>query len=203
MTGIDSNTEQAIFKAARNVFTHKGLSGARMQEIADEAGINKALLHYYFRSKDKLFEAIFRDVIRTFFPQIVTVIISDLPLFDKIRLFVDYYTDLLIQNPEIPGFIFHEVSLNPERFVGNIKEIGVDLSVISAQIQKEAEAGVIFPVKAEHFVANLISMCVFPFIARPVLKGITGFTDEQYLEFLRERKEIIPFTIIQSIRKIQ
>ena len=89
MSEKDSNTEQIILKAARKVFTHKGFDGARMQEIADEAGINKALLHYYFRSKDKLFEAIFKEVITTFFPRIISVLTSDLSLFEKITLFTD------------------------------------------------------------------------------------------------------------------
>lgn len=203
MSEKDSNTEQIILKAARKVFTHKGFDGARMQEIADEAGINKALLHYYFRSKDKLFEAIFKEVITTFFPRIISVLTSDLSLFEKITLFTERYIDILTQNPDIAGFVIHEVSVNPHRLVGNIKEMGADINLIDIQLQQEIAAGNIIPIKAGHFVANLISMCVFPVIARPVLMGMMNYTDEQYRVFLEERKKIVPQTIIQSLRIVQ
>jgi len=199
MTGLDINTEQSILKAARNIFTHKGFDGARMQEIANEAGINKALLHYYFRSKDKLFEAIFKDVLNTVFPKIISVLMSPVPLFEKIEKVSFNYIEMLKRNPDIAIFVFHEISRNPQRLVGNFKNVGADFEIISMQIAEEVTAGNIIPIKAEHLIANLISLCVFPFIAKPVLMGMTGMDQDAWFRFLEERKQIIPQSIITAL----
>ncbi len=199
MTGLDINTEQSILKAARKIFTHKGFDGARMQEIANEAGINKALLHYYFRSKDKLFEAIFKDVLNTVFPKIISVLMSPVPLFEKIEKVSFNYIEMLKRNPDIAIFVFHEISRNPQRLVGNFKNVGAEFEIISMQIAEEVTAGNIIPIKAEHLIANLISLCVFPFIAKPVLMGMTGMDQDAWFRFLEERKQIIPQSIITAL----
>ncbi|GAP44075.1 transcriptional regulator, TetR family [Lentimicrobium saccharophilum] len=203
MTDLDQNTEQLIFRAARKVFTLKGYNGARMQEIADEAGINKALLHYYFRNKDKLFEGVFGDVLKTLFPGLTNILTADLPLFEKIPLFVCQYIDILTNNPEIAGFVLYELRLNPQRLVGNMRDIGIDMNLIRSQIESEVAAGIIRPVKPEHLIANLISMTIFPFIARPVLMSVAGMDEVHYTKFIEERKRIVPETIIQSLKPIQ
>ncbi|MBK6965024.1 MAG: helix-turn-helix transcriptional regulator [Bacteroidales bacterium] len=200
MTGLDTNTEDIILKAARKVFTHKGFDGARMQEIADEAGINKALLHYYFRSKDKLFEAIFVEVLNTVFPKIIAVLMSPVSLFEKIEKVSFNYIEMLKKNPDLAIFVFHEISRNPIRLVGNFKNAGADFNIIKIQIEEEVKAGNMYPIKAEHLIANLISMCVFPFIARPVFMGMAGMDNDAYDQFLEERKQIIPQTIITAIK---
>ena len=107
------STEDKILEAAKNVFVAKGMEGARMQEIADEAGINKALLHYYFRSKEKLFEAIFSKIIQFAFPEITRIAQSNEPFISKIEQVVDAYIDLLIKHPFIPGFIMKELNRDP------------------------------------------------------------------------------------------
>jgi len=200
MADFETNTEVIILKAARKVFTNKGFDGARMQEIADEAGINKALLHYYFRSKDKLFQTIFNDVANLLFKKIISVLMSPLPLFEKIETVSNNYLDILLQNPEIAGFVFHEISRNPERMVGNFKNSGADFELLKIQIAEEVNAGNIIPIKAEHLIANLISLCVFPFIAKHVLMGMTEMNNEMFLQFIEERKQIIPQTIFNAIK---
>lgn len=201
MSEIESNTENIILKAARIVFTNKGFDGARMQEIADEAGINKALLHYYFRSKDKLFEAIFKDVLNTMFTKVISVLMAEMPLFEKIEKISSNYIDILAQNPDIAGFVFHEISRNPARLVGNMKSVGADFAIIKNQVDEAVEAGRIIPIKAEQLIANLISLCIFPFIAKPVFMGMTGMNQDAYLQFIEERRQIIPHTIITAIKK--
>lgn len=200
MTELDSNTEKLIFRAARKIFTMKGYDGARMQEIANEAGINKALLHYYFRSKDKLFEGVFRDVFRTFFPGIKSILVTDRPIDEKIKLLVNQYLDILSGNPDVAGFIFHELRMNPQRLAGNIRDIVIDAREIRQMIQTEVEKGAIRPVRMEHLIANLISMTVFPFISKPVLMSLTGMDEPQFAQFIEERRKIIPEIIIQSIK---
>ena len=117
MTEHEMNTEQKILDAAKEVFQQKGMTGARMQEIADKAGINKALLHYYYRTKDKLFEKVFELAFSLFIPKVKEMMISDKPVFEKIEFFVENYLNLLQKHPYIPGFVISELNRNPEILV--------------------------------------------------------------------------------------
>ncbi|HAH59505.1 MAG: TetR/AcrR family transcriptional regulator [Lentimicrobium sp.] len=199
MSELDKSTEQVILRAARKVFTLRGFDGARMQQIADEAGINKALLHYYFRSKEKLFDAIFKEVMQLIIPGAVQVLLSDLNFSEKIYGFVEKYLDSLLANPDVPGFVLHELSLHPERLLDNIKGMGVDFNLLVGQIRREIELKHIKPVEPDHFMINLVSLCMFPFLARPVLMGLTGFDHGKFNAFIAERKQEIPRLILQSI----
>lgn len=111
----DKNTEERILKAARTVFIEKGYNGARMQEIADKAEINKAMLHYYFRDKEKLFYQIFEIVFQEFFPMITDIIDSEMKFEDKIRQICNNYVSLFQKNPYIPLFILSEINRNPDK----------------------------------------------------------------------------------------
>jgi hypothetical protein len=108
---------------------------------------------------------------------------------------------MLKQNPDLAIFVLHEISRNPLRLVGNFKSAGADFNIIRIQIEEEVEAGKIYPIKAEHLIANLISMCVFPFIAKPVFIGMAGMDEGAYDQFIEERKQLIPHTIITSIKR--
>jgi len=199
----DNKTEQRILDAAKIVFYRKGLSGARMHEIADAAGINKAMLNYYFRSKDKLFEAVFRDGVQKIFPVIRTIISSDLPLFEKIETFADTYISVLTQNPYLPGFILNEVNNNPERlmevFLGNVMEMDV-YKKFSLQVETAVKEGIIKPTDPKQLIVNLMSMCIFPFAAKPVIKVLINLDEENYSSFLEKRKKEIPLFIINAIK---
>jgi AcrR family transcriptional regulator len=202
MTEIDLSTEQRILKAAKTVFIKKGLEGARMQEIADEAEINKALLHYYFRSKDKLFEGVFKEAFFQVIPDTMLLLKKDLPLFDKIRIFADRYIDIFIDNPFIPGFVMHELQRDPDRIIGLIEDIGVQPEIFAGQIQAEVEKGTIRPVDPRQLIVNLLALCIFPFVASPILKTIIFRKDmEAFQDFIRDRKKAVPEFIIQSIKK--
>ena len=106
----DDSSEQRIFDAAHEVFVQKGLHGAKMQEIADRAGINKALLHYYYRSKEKLFETVVRAVIHRVVPVLRELIESDKPLFEKIDFFIHFYLQTISRNPFVPLFLINEIN---------------------------------------------------------------------------------------------
>ena len=93
------NTENQILKAAREVFIAKGYEGARMQEIADRAGINKALLHYYFRSKEKLFEAVFSEIAMNLFPAMKQLLEAEIGIKEKVTFFIKIYLKTLLENP--------------------------------------------------------------------------------------------------------
>jgi AcrR family transcriptional regulator len=199
MNQVGKNTEEIILEAARTVFIQKGFSGARMQEIADEAGINKALLHYYFRSKDHLFEAVFAQAIISFMPVIKLVLESELPLKVKIIKFVETYIDILLANPHIPGFVIQELNNNPGRFVDKFKALGIDPAIILKQVSEEVELRNIRAVKPEHFMVNLLALCIFPFVAKPIIKGVLKKDEEQYSVFLKERKEQIIEFVMNSL----
>lgn len=202
MVDKDLNTEQRILEAAKDVFVRKGLEGARMQEIADEANINKALLHYYFRGKDKLFEAVFRETFFKLLPNLVDLMKSDISLFEKIRLFVENYIDIINDNPLLPIFVLHELNRNPQRVVEMIKSSGINPVYFVIQIQEEIEKGTIELINPLHLIVNMISMCIFPFVARPILQGIIFNEDSQnYDAFIQERKKEVSDFIINSIRK--
>lgn len=202
VTKKELSTEQAILKAAKKIFIQKGMEGARMQEIADEAGINKALLHYYFRSKDKLFEAIFTDAILKLVPNIMEMMKSDLPLFTKIELFTTNYIDAFTENPFVPGFIMHELSRDPSKIVNMVKNAGINPQPFFDQVKKEAESGNIIPVNPYHLIVNMLSMCIFPFVATPILMNVLFDKNaETYKEFILQRKNEVPEFIINAIKK--
>lgn len=198
----DSTTESNIMEAAKRIFVLKGFEGARMQEIADEAGINKALLHYYFRSKDKLFEAVFIDAFVKFVPTILITLNSNSPLFRKIEVFVDHYIDVLSKNPFIPGFILHELGHNTERLSKIIRTVGLNPDLFVEQVKAEIEAGSINPIDPRDLLVNMLAMCIFPFVGKPILKVVLfKNNDEEYHEFLNRRKIAAAQFIINSIKK--
>ncbi len=202
MTEQNQNTETRILEAAKEIFIKKGMDGSRMQEIADEAGINKSLLHYYYRSKDKLFEAVFKIAIVTFAPKLFKNLNKDLPFFTKIELFVEDYISLINKNPHIPGFIIHELGRNPKGLVGMLQNLNIDLSGIKQQISNEVEAGNIIPIKPEQLIVNIIALCVFPIGAKPIIQYIF-FEDnkKEYNKFIEVRKKEVSQFIINAIRK--
>jgi len=196
MSSSVENTENQILKAAREIFIAKSYEGARMQEIADHAGINKSLLHYYFRSKEKLFDAVFSEVAANLFPAMKQVLEAELGMKEKITFFVKAYLKVLSENPFIPPFVLNTLNTDPDRFIKHIKNAGIDPRKLQQQINEEALQGRIRIVKAEHLVVNIIAMCVFPFVARPIIQNIFFMNDEEYLTYLAAREtEIIDFVL--------
>ncbi|WP_439882708.1 TetR/AcrR family transcriptional regulator [Pontibacter sp. MBLB2868] len=198
---MEQTTEARILAAARNVFLTKGMAGARMQDIADEAGINKALLHYYFRSKEKLFEEIFRQVSGQLLPRINQIIESDLSLFDKIYTFCHEYIEQMLQNPFIPLFLIDEANKQQGEFLE--KHWGHQrpkLEKFSEQVEKEVRLKSIRPTQPMQLYINMMSMCIFPFLSKPILQYVSGTDDAFFRQMMEERKKEIPQFIINSIR---
>lgn len=199
-------TEQKILDAAKDVFQRKGLTGARMQEIADTAGINKALLHYYYRTKDKLFEKVFGIAFSIFIPRVKEMMASERPLFIKINFFVDTYLQLIEKHPFIPGFVISELNRNPKILV-NVFEKNVHMreermvEKLQEQIDQEVEQGIIKPITVQNLMANIVGLCLFPIVARPILQGVLFYNDkEKYDEFLLQRNEAVKSFVINSIK---
>lgn len=199
----EKTAEEKILDAAKKVFVTKGMAGARMQDIADEAGINKALLHYYFRSKQKLFEMIFAEAAEKLFPKINAIFESDAPLFEKIERFCDEYITIMSENPYLPLFVLNEISRDSENFlekVWNKKKIPMPQKFLD-QIEKETKKGTIRKISPVHLLINLISLSIFPFVGKPMIQFVMQLDELQFRNIMQQRKKEIPKFIIDSIKK--
>ena len=195
-----ADTEAKILDAARSVFIRRGTAGARMQEIAAEAGVNQALLHYYFRSKDQLSAAVFGQMASRLFPALLQTLASDQSLHAKIDQIVAIYHENLTRNPFLPGYVLSELHHHPERIQMVLDKIGgVDprqaiapaFLRLNEQLKAEVEAGRMRPITAREFVVNLVSLCIFPFAARPMLSLMLGLDDEAFPTFIAERQRTL------------
>ncbi len=196
-----ADTETKILDAAKKIFIKKGLEGTRMQEIADEARINKALLHYYFRSKEKLFSAVFQFAISRFIPKIERIFDMNIDIAEKIELIVEQYISLLLKNQFIPIFILHEINRHPDRLVDIITSSGIKPKMIILQIDEEIEKSKMQTVSAHHLILNVISLCVFPFVARPLVQRLFFDNDRKaFNEFLVTRKKEVAAFVIRAIK---
>ena len=198
----DKSTEEKILDAARKVFVQKGLDGARMQDIADEAGINKALLHYYFRTKDKLFEMIFMETVGKIFPRFEMILLSDMDFFEKIRQIVSSYIEVIIHNPYLPLFVLNEMNKNPEFGIVDFFKVQrpVVIHRFMEDIEKEVSKGTIKAVSPAHLLVNMMSMCIFPFVAKPVINIMLDLDELQFRNMMEQRKRVVAEFIIESIK---
>lgn len=197
----DITTQTEILSAAKRIFQFKGMAGARMQEIADEAGINKALLHYYYRSKQLLFEAVFKSAFLLLAPQLNKVINDDSSIFDKIKNFTNNYISFVIKHPYLPNFIIQELNRNPE-FVKKLisEEHFPNIEKFRDQVNNCVNEGTIKPIKAEQLFINIVALNILPFIAAPLLKGFLTIDDANYQQLLEDRKTEVAEFIINAIK---
>ena len=185
---VDLSTEEKIKEAAQKVFLKKGYAATRTRDIAEEAGINLALLNYYFRSKEKLFDLIMLEKLEKFFGAIAPVLNNtDTSLNEKIVLFSNNYIDLLMGNPELPLFILSEVRHNPERFAHKLPLSRiVDSNFIKQLHEKRPDINPI------HFLMNVLGLSVFPFIMKPIFHASGVLNEKVFLIRMEERKTLIP-----------
>ncbi len=196
-------TEDRIREAAKQVFTQKGFAAARMQEIADAAGINKGLLHYYFQNKEKLFLSVFSEALDRFTPKVNEIFESEATLEQKIEQFIEAYLGVFLEYPHLPAFVLGEMNRHPEEFVRSIlsrKELPNPMKLL-VQLQVEADAGRIRPVSPLHLVMNVVAMCIFPFVARPMFQAVMRVDDATYMQFMEHRKREITDFVLHAIRK--
>ena len=199
----DHATEERILAAARTVIIRRGTSGARMREIAEEADVNPALLHYYFRSKDRLAEAVFQQAARRLFPPVIALLGSDDPLETKVERVVEHELRVLMENPFLPGYVLAELNQHPERarhLVEALMGTRVEgfapqvFARLAAQIGERVAAGTMRPISADQFVMNLLSLCVFPFAARPMFCAVLQLDAGGFAAMIERRREaLVPF----------
>lgn len=199
---INKDTESQILDAAKEVFQKKGMDGARMQEIADQAGINKAMLHYYFRSKQLLFEAVFNNVFSLLAPQMVKILTDDFSIEEKVKNFTQNYLSLISEHPYLPFFIIQEMNRNPYFFEKIQRNYNFPtLDKFNNQVAIEVEKGILKPVDGKQLFINIISLNIFPFIASPLIKGFLELNDTGFKAVMEERKLTVSDFIINSIKK--
>lgn len=199
---IDNTTEEKIKSAARIVFQKKGYSATRTRDIAEEANINLALLNYYFRSKENLFNVIMLETMKDFFQSLTDVFNDEETSFElKIEQLADRYIDVLIANPEIPVFVLSELRNQPQEL---LSKIGVKQILMNSMFLKQFHQGIIEKkikqINPMHFIMNLMGMIVFPFIAEPMMKGLGDISDEHFQQLMQERKALIPRWILGALK---
>ncbi|MDT8308264.1 MAG: TetR/AcrR family transcriptional regulator, partial [Bacteroidales bacterium] len=184
-------------------FIQKGMTGARMQEIADKANINKALLHYYYRSKEKLFMAVFKYAFTKVIPKIEKEISTATTFEVKIRLFIENYMDILLKHPYIPLFIMQEINRNPDELYKVVMDSGVKPKELFSFVQSEINKGRIKPVDPHTLIINMLSLCIFPVAAKPLLQRIFFNNNEKaYKEFLNIRVGLVTEMILADLKNI-
>lgn len=203
----DLSTEEKIKVAARKIFTQKGFAATRTRDIAEEAGINLALLNYYFRSKEKLFDLVMKENMQLFLGNMVDYLNqSPLPFMEQMEFVCSSYIDMLLENPNLPFFVMNQLQSGAGKKEDLTDPLFQKLhrvrSVFLASIKEEVEKGRIKPIHPLHFIANLMGLIVFPFIGKPILMARAGMTDHKEFEALmRERKKLVPEWIRAMLTK--
>ena len=189
----NSITEQKIKEAARKVFVKKGYDAARTRDIAEEAGVNLALINYYYRSKEFLFDKIIIESIDTFRNNLYAIMNDPVTnIHEKIRLVVENYYSMFEQNPELPMFIFHELENKNEKIINEINPRGIiHESVFEKQLIEQGKT----QEEAKQVFLNIVSIIILPFLGKSFIKILCGVNDIGYKEILDKRKEEIPLWI--------
>lgn len=209
MHAPDPDTRQRILDAAHTVLFRRGTAGARMQEIADEAGVNKALLHYYFRNKEQLSDAVFGRAIARLLPPLLALIGSDASLEEKVEGAIHHYLDTLSDSPYLPGYVLGELHHHPERIrrlIAGATGAPADgfaraaLARLGAQIEERVRAGTMRPVDPLQLAVSIVSGCLFPFAARPMLGVAFGLDEEGFRRFIETRRRELPGFILSALR---
>ena len=195
------STEELILEAAQAVFLEKGLAGARMQEIADRAGINKALLHYYFRSKEKLSELIITRAVGALLPRVLAVLETDQDLFAKIRQVAGEYVTFVSRNSFMPLFIINEVNRNPQFFLkASVQHEKARIDTFRRQVEEAVAQGRIRPISSAQLLMNLMSLVMFPFLGKPIFQMALGLSDADFKREMESRRTEVAEFVIRAIQ---
>ena len=198
------SAEQKIKAAATKLFTQKGYAAVKTREIAAEAGINLALLNYYFRSKEKLFELVMLDNMTTFAEGAADIIHNEKTSLDqKIELLTGHYIDILIKNPNVPQFVLNEMQSHPEKIT---TILGQKLNIFNSSLVKQVgeEIRLCKMINVAHpiqFIVNLLALTIFPFVSRPMLSSISNIDDGTFAVMMESRKKLIPVWIKAMYKK--
>ncbi|MGB4974019.1 MAG: TetR/AcrR family transcriptional regulator [Cyclobacteriaceae bacterium] len=196
-------SEELILNAAVKVFTRKGYAGARMEEIAKEAGINRALLHYYFRDKETMFNIIFETKFKEFFTGMFGVFQSNVSFKEKIKNIIDNEITVLSKHPDLAKFVIMEIAQQPERLIQFGQKLGFNprlmLENFQKEIQQNVQEGKIRPIDGRQLLMNILSICIYPFVAKPIIKTMMQMDENTFVDLMEKRKKDAYEFIINAI----
>ena len=196
-----SETEIKIKTAAKSLFLRKGYSATTTRDISKESDINLALLNYYFTSKKKLFEIIMLETFYDFISKMVEVYNDEKStLEEKLKLTSSKYIDMIIAEPHLPTFVVNELKNNPSSILKILKGQIMESKLID-QYNEGVKKGIYKKIDPIHFVTNILSLIVFPFISSPIIIKMKKFNRKEFNDMMHERKKLIPQWIIQMIKK--
>ena len=198
--------EQAILLAAEQEFLSKGYDGARTTSIADAAGVTHAMLHYYFRTKEQLFERILNEKMALIASSMVAVMGNPaLPLVERIGQGIGHHFDFLMDNPELPRFIINEVATHPDRLRIMQKNIAKIAGVLFAQLQQEIDAaadrGEVEQIDVRMLIMDMLSLNILPFLIYPVVENVFSDMAADRVAFFEARKAEAIETVMRRIKK--
>jgi len=196
-----SETEIKIKTAAKSLFLKKGYSATTTRDISKESDINLALLNYYFTSKKKLFEIIMLETFYDFISKMVEVYNDEKStLEEKLKLTSSKYIDMIIAEPHLPTFVVNELKNNPSSILKILKGQIMESKLVD-QYNDGVKKGVYKKIDPIHFVTNILSLIVFPFISSPIIIKMKKFNRKEFNDMMHERKKLIPQWILQMIKK--
>ncbi len=192
------STEEKIKEAARRVFTKKGYAATRTRDIAEESGFNLALINYYFRSKEKLFDIIMLEHLQIFIHSVMGIVNDpETTLQEKMEILISHYIDMLIKNPDIPLFVLSEINANPVKLISKLgfNKVQHGNIYLVKQWKELAATQKQLLINPIHIIMNVLSLTIFPFISSPLLRNRTGMSLEAFNKLMEERKKLIPVWI--------
>jgi AcrR family transcriptional regulator len=199
----EKQTEERIFESATKVFIEKGLEGTRMQDIANHAGINRALLHYYYRTKDKLFDVVFEKTAEKIFMRFAPILDGKLTLEEKIRFFYKEHISFLQSNPKLPAFLLNEINRNPGRIKKMIQMINIEelWNTLEKQHKNEfSEYNISRDIFAQ-LLTSIAALSLFPFAARGIFEAIFEKTGIEFNKYIEQRKSYAADFVIKAIKR--
>lgn len=200
----DKNMEQQILEAAEELFLQQGFASTTTNQIAQKAGCNKALVHYYYRTKDKLFDKIFEKNATLLIANLLNVNIEGVAFTERLARGIRNHFDFLRNNDKLPNFLYNELSTNPKRIESlkeKIQHLPMNLiEEIGTALQAEIEKGNIRPISIIDLLLTIISLNVMPFLFKPVLQSAIEIDARQLDLMLEKRKEEIVETVLARLK---
>ena len=198
-----TEAQEKIVDSARKLFVKKGLKGTTVRDIATESGVNVAMVNYYFRSKEKLFDTIFDEAFTILFEKIFHLVDSNLPFVELIRKWIYSYYDMLFEYPDLPIFVLTELAANPQKLSKRFQEKNIHLLYmkLSRRIKEEEAKGTIEVVLIPDFLLNVISLSVFPFAISPIATQFLDLSDDSYMKLIDKHRDYVADFVIKAIKK--
>jgi TetR/AcrR family transcriptional regulator len=195
-------SDKHILRIAKKHFLAFGYAGARMQAIADEAGVNKALLHYYYKNKEGLFKTVFDSEAEHMIASAQQIAEKQIPILDKLRLLIENDIAHLEKNPDMPMFLMREMARDPsliQKFDPRDRGKEVIQQIASELLAAQKRGIVRRDITVQDIFINMGALAMFPVLAKPFCMDQTGMSHKQYTTWIAERKRTVPDFIIRAI----